>query len=312
MKHHCNAVLEDRYPSTIYFIRHKEGFFVANICSSIAFVAALTSTIFHLLHIGDAVGNFVGAVLEMVMDFLVSVSIFVLGLSSLYPSLNVSMDLQEKQVSQMIRKALCGLFTFTVGNLWSSIVSLVFKLVSENNTTSIYSPTNILPWGAFMIAMRFVEVLGSIILVVANWPMKNALCRVLLLMPSTWENVFHPSNYLLLASILLLVGSCFKISLLHAVGYLAHSWAFCVLLLHWNMAFYVWESMNLQEEKQESHSKNDDDGDGEDELSSSSLGGADTVESYDVLISGGGISGLFLACILGKLGIRVILCKFYV
>jgi heterodisulfide reductase subunit A-like polyferredoxin len=91
-----------------------------------------------------------------------------------------------------------------------------------------------------------------------------------------------------------------------ALASLAHAWAFAVLLLHWNVAFCVWQSMNLKEPGEETVQEQLELNKEDDMFETMS-----PAESFDALMSGGGISGLFLARALGKAGTKVLLCEFH-
>ena len=296
VKHHCNAVLEDRYPSTMYLVRRKKGFFAANVSSLLALFSALASTVVHL----NEDDNSVAGVTEFVTSTLIALSILILWFLAMKPSLGIALELKEKQIANMLYRSMAGLVIFAVGSASSGILTLISTIEHDNETADIHISIAAIRWS------NAVALFGALLLVISNLPMETAPCKVSLLQPSTWENVYHPSNYVLLASIWLTIGSAFKIAMFCAFASLAYAWAFTVLLLHWNMAFYVWESMNLKESGEERVQEQLELDNEDDMFETTSV-----VESFDVLICGGGISGLFLACALGKAGTKVLLCEFH-
>lgn len=237
VKHHCDAILEDRYPSTMYLVRHKEGFITASGTSCLALGSSFATSIVLLKEeVGGGLKSYSsftsGA--EFLSSILIALAIFALCFISLHPSLHIALELQENQTSKVLRGSIAGFIIFALGGLYSGLFALVsaYGLETEN-----------------VAAARWTNALGLIsgsILVVSNLPLETAPCKVVLFQPTSWENVYHPSNYLLLSSIWLVIGSAIKFAAFRCLGFLAHSWAFAVLLLHWHMAFYVWESMTLQ------------------------------------------------------------------
>ena len=299
-KHHCNAMLEDRYTSTMYLVRHETGFLIANTSCCIAFIVAMSQTIVYLWEhsLGREVGNngrYVSGISEFITSSIIAWALFLQCAFSFYPSLRLSLNREERNISQMLIILIVGFATFGFGIWFSGIFTLISTIEGEGNIQSSH-----------FFASRTVEVLGGIIAMYSMWPEKHSSARIHIFHPSTWEHVYHPSNYVLLASKWLVIGAIFRISSQSALGSLCCTWAIGVLLLHWNMSFYVWESMNLPSSEDEVVHDDNDDNEEPDWMTESSV---EEAESYDVLISGGGISGLLLACILGKAGVKVLLCK---
>ena len=297
MKHHCNAILEDRYPSTTYLVRYRVGFTFANFSSCIGFAVALASAIAHLYNGGDSdmaqTENF-SMIVEFITSILTAVSSILLCFCSLRPSLYSAVDQNEKYAEKFIRLLMAGFILLAIGSTANGATALVLYFDPDALKISTIR------------SVRVIACIGSIFLVLASWPKEEAVGNVRLTGPYTWDNVYHPSNYVLLASLWFLSGSVCKLTGMDSLAWLLYSWAFTLLLLHFHMAFYVWESMNLQPSTKEI---NDRDTNSNETVKSEKSRFKKPDETLDVIISGGGISGLFLACNLGKKGVKVALCK---
>lgn len=304
VKHHCNAILEDRYPSTMYVVRHSAGFGFANFSSCIGFIVALASAIVHLYYGGfDNVAQtdnfFATSIMEFVTSILIAPTLLLLCLCTLYPSLCFAVEQKEKNAEKFIRQLVTGFIVIAVGSVSSGALALVLAFD---------------PGALALSTIRIVNVIaciGSIVLVLATWPNNEAICKIRLAKAYTWDNVYHPSNYVLLASIWFLGGSVCKCLQVYSLGWLLYSWAFALLLLHFNMAFYggkQGESMNLQPTSKE---VNEEEVNNNENIDPGNFDFKTPDESVDVIISGAGISGLFLACSLCKKGVTVALCETY-
>ena len=303
VKNHSNAILEDRYPSTMYLARHLEAFQTANISTSLLFILSFLSTVIFLYEDVQDQHNKVTGVNQLISSVITTLCVAMICTCVFYPSLQIALESKEKKVIKFISLNIIGFTIFLIGNLCNGVFAF---LSGFEINASVEVPSSI------DLSLRISQVitsLGTFTMMFANWPMNEAVSKVFLFHPSSWENIYHPSNYILLSSIWLFIGSLVQIKLFYALSSLAYTWAYAVMLLHFNMAFYVWESMNLE-------SEHDFFGDSSiDELSEKEHGNfisGEPNDFADVFICGGGISGLFLACILGKLGIKVYLCEYAV
>ncbi len=299
-KDHCNAQLEDRYPSTVYFVRSDDGFIAANWCSGVAFVLNFGMMIAYLKDGDTSHGyNYTTnmAIGEFVVTLVTTISLSLLCMVAFYPSYRDAISLKERSVARIMLQIICGFVVLAMGSFCSSILKLVWSLEESSDMrlkVALYISD------AVMMA-------GSLILVIANWPVDGTPSKVVVLQPSTWENAYHPCNYVLLSAVWMFIGTAFKLASYHSIASLCIAWAFLVLTLHFHMAYYVFESMTLVPEDDSNENLSEkvtfrsDDG---------ILGNQLPHQDCDVLISGGGISGLFLACILGKEKVNVIVCEF--
>jgi len=298
VKHHCNAILEDRYPSTTYLVWDRIGFRFANISSCIGFTATFACTITNL-QIGND-GNvsqnksFSSSVIEFVASFGVAVSMMLLCFCTLRPSLYFAVEKNEKSAQKFIRLLMMGCTLIAIGTVSNGLGVLILYFDSDAMSTITIRILN------------SITIIGSIFLVLASWPNKEAVCKIHLTQPYKWDNVYHPSNYVLLTSFWFFSGSVCMLTNVKSLAWLFYSWGYVLLLLHFQMAFYVWESMNLQPSSKDIVIKNVETNES---IKSDKLDFKLPEESFDVIISGGGISGLFLACILSKQGVKIALCE---
>lgn len=304
VKHHYDAMLEDRFPSTTNLVRFEGGMKFAGkitpILVSVQFALIfihLVKTRLSLANIGSPTSGTsaaTGGYAELAMEIFIAISLLVLCAYAFYPSLQDAIKKKEKKETKIIQMLISGLSMFIMGNFSSAILKSVIPDLDLTSNTVFQIP-------------KCISAVGAFILIISAWP-SNVRSKISF-HPSSWENVLAPCNYVLLAAIWLFVGEIFKATSYYALGALSHSWAYCVLMFHFSMAYYVWESTNLEPfpaEDEDRTIKEDSSSSG----SSSAFGTQDDpVMEYDVLISGGGISGLFLACILGKQDLRVAICK---
>lgn len=290
MRHHCDAILEDRYPSTIYIVRDRLGFRFANCSSFIGICASFLSMIAHLYN--DTVEAKSKHSSKNMTEFLASQvivgAIITLCLFTLRPSLSYAVELNEINAKVLVRSLIAGFVLMAIGHESSGILSLV----------AYYDPDAIEK--KTLIILDIIPCVGSCLLIWTTWPGTEAVCKMNVTRPFLWDNIYHPSNYVLLASVSFLSGSLCKIATMHSLAWLFYSWAFFVLILHFHMAFYVYESMNLEVPDEEIEN---------DFTTNKNFDKKSINESFDVIISGGGISGLFLACCLAKQDVSVALCK---
>ena len=304
VKHHYDAMLENRFPSTTNLVRFESGIKFAGkitpILASVQFALIFIHLVESRSSLADSISSTnrtraaTGGYAEPTMEIFTAISLLVLCACAFYPSLQDAIKKKEKNETKLMQMLIFGLVMFIVGNFSSAILKLVVPDLDLTSNVVLQIP-------------KFISAVGAFILIVSAWP-SNVRSKIFL-HPSSWENVLVPCNYVLLAAVWLFVGEIFKATSYYALGALSHSWAYCVLMFHFSMAYYVWESMNLEPfpaEDEDRSSKKDSPSSG----SSSAFGMQDDPPmEYDVLISGGGISGLFLACILGKQNLKVAICK---
>lgn len=301
VKHHYDAMLEDRFPSTTSLVRHKGGMVFAGIITPILTSAQFVLIFIHLVQSRSSIvstgeggitisAGVAGGYAEFMIEIFTAVSLLVLCTVAFYPSLEDAKKKKEKKEMKLMVVLISGLAIFIVGNFANAILGLVIP-DSESDVVVLQIP-------------RFIAAVGSFILIIGAWPRK-VRSKIFVLVPSSWENILVPCNYVLLAAVWLFIGEILKATSFFALGALLHSWAYCVLMFHFSMAYYVWESMNLEpfpeDEEDKATTRN--------EGSSFEMNGDPGIE-YDILICGGGISGLMLGCILGKQDLKVAICKY--
>lgn len=292
VKNHCDAMIENRFPSTTYLVRHKTGFIISNVSCTVAILANLAMTVRNLVGVHDQ------DVFEFATKALTSLALVAIAGFAMYPSLLLANKSKEYKVECVILRVICGFTTLAVGLFVSGVIELVTSptpgVLKESKTDPAY----------------IVCFIGVLTMIVGNWPL-GASSKISPFHPSSWENILHPSNYVLLASVWLLISMALTVASQHALSSISMSWAFGVLLLHFNMAYYVFESMSLPPPL------SSDIGDeillttthriGE----GSSTSTGDQQYTHDVVINGGGISGLFLACESYVVNVIVGFCNFY-
>ncbi len=297
VKHHYDAMIEDRFPSTTSLVRTKDGMKFAVRITPILASVQFGLIFVHLVEIsrssfvspGAVIAASAGGYAEFTIEIFTAISLLVLSIVAFYPSLEDATKKKEKNESKLLVVFISGFAIFVVGNFANAILRLVIINLNQRTSDTVLQ----IP--------RFIAAAGALVLIISTWPRK-VRSKIFFLDPSSWENILVPCNYVLLTAVWLFVGQLLKATSYSALGALSHSWAYCVLMFHFSMAYYVWESMNLEpypEDEFKAPSNED---------SSFEMKEVPDME-YDVLISGGGISGLMLGCILGQQDLKVAICK---
>eukprot|EP00928_Gymnodinium_smaydae_P096148 TRINITY_DN8435_c0_g1_i3.p1 TRINITY_DN8435_c0_g1~~TRINITY_DN8435_c0_g1_i3.p1 ORF type:complete len:908 (+),score=130.24 TRINITY_DN8435_c0_g1_i3:64-2787(+) len=157
---------------------------------------------------------------------------------------------------------------------------------------------------SLLLTGEIIAFIGAVVLaVLAVWRASESACVTW--KPTSWLYLLHPGNYVLLAASYFALAAVLRITyiLLHddfsTLLSVSNNTLFCgalVLCLHLSMAQDVWETTHLNFQ----------------ESSGPYAVEEETVHAdilCDVVIVGGGPTGLLLACILGKAGVKVLLVE---